>query len=107
MLFHSIRNRNKKLTAFLLEKQIDINIKNIRNENLLFQCLLGFDAKNFKLFLNLGLDYLEKNCLDLEIKDCLTCNATMNDIENRTIRLIKKILDRFILNSKDTSKQKA
>lgn len=104
MLFHSIRNRNKKLTAFLLEKQIDINIKNIRNENLLFQCLLGFDAKNFKLFLNLGLNYLEKNCLDLEIKDCLTCNSTMNDIENRTIRLIKKILDRFILNSNEASK---
>lgn len=104
MLFHSIRNRNKKLTTFLLEKKIDINIKNIRNENLLFQCLLGFDAKNFKLFLNLGLNYLEKNWLDLEIKDCLTCSATMSDIENRTIRLIKKILERFISNSKDISK---
>lgn len=100
MLFHSIRNKNKKLTNYLLEKQIDIHVKNIKKENLLFQCIQSLDAKKFKLFLNLGLNYLEKNNLGLRIDDYLKDETLLKNRNIRVIRLMKKIFNRFLLKNK-------
>ncbi|MFK4785525.1 UvrD-helicase domain-containing protein [Fusobacterium sp. MFO224] len=105
MLFHSVRNKNKKLTNFLFENKIEINGQNILKENLLFQCVRTGDLFNFKRLLNLRIDTSIKNYLDLTVYEFIEKDVLVGKLRARKLKLMKKIYNRILLENK-TSCQK-
>ncbi|MDP0489060.1 MAG: hypothetical protein Q7K36_06055 [Fusobacterium sp. JB020] len=106
MLFHSIRNKNKKLTSYLLKMKININQKNKLNENILFQCVRYGDIRNFKNILKMGIDSSGENCLGVNLNEFLNQVVLTGEIRDRKLELMKKIYNRISLENKGFNREK-